>query len=61
MKFITDLFSGGNVFGASLSAKAGFSQSESQAMASSQSSSARTMNITYNVRWLRLNDAFSTV
>ncbi|CAI7669546.1 unnamed protein product [Penicillium pancosmium] len=39
---------GGNVFGASLSAKAGFSQSESQAMASSQSSSARTMNITYN-------------
>ncbi|KAJ6095002.1 hypothetical protein N7467_002515 [Penicillium canescens] len=39
---------GGNVFGASLSVKAGFSQSESQAMASSQSSSARTMNITYN-------------
>ncbi|OGM41150.1 hypothetical protein ABOM_009856 [Aspergillus bombycis] len=39
---------GGSLFGASLSVKAGFSQNESQAVATSTSKSARSMNITYN-------------
>ncbi|EPS39956.1 hypothetical protein H072_6225 [Dactylellina haptotyla CBS 200.50] len=39
---------GGSLFGASLSVKAGFSKNESKALASSSSSSTRSMNITYN-------------
>ncbi|KAK6526456.1 hypothetical protein TWF694_005042 [Orbilia ellipsospora] len=39
---------GGSLFGASLSVKAGFSKNESSALASSSSSSTRSMNITYN-------------
>ncbi|KAB8275341.1 hypothetical protein BDV30DRAFT_247588 [Aspergillus minisclerotigenes] len=39
---------GGSLFGASLSVKGGFSQNESQALATSSSKSARSMNITYN-------------
>ncbi|KAF3139823.1 hypothetical protein TWF703_003401 [Orbilia oligospora] len=39
---------GGGLFGASLSVKGGFSDSESKALARSSSSSTRSMNITYN-------------
>ncbi|KAK6516233.1 hypothetical protein TWF506_006142 [Arthrobotrys conoides] len=39
---------GGGLFGASLSVKGGFSDSESKALARSASSSTKSMNITYN-------------
>ncbi|KAF3186506.1 hypothetical protein TWF788_003364 [Orbilia oligospora] len=39
---------GGGLFGASLSVKGGFSDSESKALARSSSNSTRSMNITYN-------------
>ncbi|KAE8422329.1 hypothetical protein BDV36DRAFT_311443 [Aspergillus pseudocaelatus] len=39
---------GGSLFGASLSVKGGFSNSDRQALATSTSKSARSMNITYN-------------
>lgn len=41
--------SGGNLFSFSAGVKGGFSRSESDALASSQQSKNRTMNITYNV------------
>ncbi|XHF98081.1 hypothetical protein AWENTII_001651 [Aspergillus wentii] len=39
---------GGSLFGASMSVKAGFSQNDSEAVATAKSSSSRSMNITYN-------------
>ncbi|KAK6535943.1 hypothetical protein TWF281_000192 [Arthrobotrys megalospora] len=43
-----ELSAGGGLFGASLSVKGGFSDSESSALARSSSSSTKSMNITYN-------------
>jgi hypothetical protein len=41
--------SGGGLFGYSAAAKGGFSKSDSDALATSEQSKQRTMNITYNV------------
>lgn len=41
--------SGGNLFGISAGAHAGYSQNESDALASANEKKHRTMNITYNV------------